>query len=175
MSYILQKSIELIKEQVPIFDVARRYTELRPLWSGLNARAEGAWYTARCPLPDHEDRTASFYIYPPGRFHCYGCHARGDVIDLEQACGGHTEMWTAIVALATQFDVELPRRSERWHERQKQKAAIERNALAVRKSIRKKRLFELLVLPDFRQDKVTDLELARAWREWSTSMAKLGL
>lgn len=178
MSYMLQKSIELVKERVPIFDVARQYTQLKPLSAGLNARDAGAWYTARCPMPDHNDETPSFYIYPPGRWHCYGCHAHGDVIDLEHICGEHIEMWSAIVALATKFDIELPRRPKSWCSYQEQKAAIERSAQGVRKSIRRKRLFELLILPDFQEysdPNIHSLELTRAWREWNTSMTKIGL
>ncbi len=33
---------------------------------------------ARCPF--HSEKTASFRVYPDGTFHCFGCHAHGDVI-----------------------------------------------------------------------------------------------
>jgi DNA primase len=33
---------------------------------------------ARCPF--HGEKTASFRAYPDGTFHCFGCHAYGDVI-----------------------------------------------------------------------------------------------
>lgn len=36
----------------------------------------------RCPLPNHADKKESFAIFPGGHFYCFGCGARGDVIDL---------------------------------------------------------------------------------------------
>ena len=33
---------------------------------------------ARCPF--HNEKTASFRVYPDGTFHCFGCGAHGDVI-----------------------------------------------------------------------------------------------
>ena len=33
---------------------------------------------ARCPF--HNEKTASFRVYEDGTFHCFGCHAYGDVI-----------------------------------------------------------------------------------------------
>ncbi|MFT8783984.1 toprim domain-containing protein [Acetobacter syzygii] len=47
--------------------------------------------TTRCPLPDHEDRTASFDIRRGGlRWICYGCNQRGGAIDLVKSCKGMT-------------------------------------------------------------------------------------
>jgi RepB DNA-primase N-terminal domain len=38
----------------------------------------------RCPLPDHEDRTPSCYVYPDAAagWYCYGCGRGGSLIDL---------------------------------------------------------------------------------------------
>jgi hypothetical protein len=58
-TYGFRKCCEAIREAVPIEDRARLYTELEPFGGR-------AWFTGRCPLPDHEDKTPSFYIYPPG-------------------------------------------------------------------------------------------------------------
>lgn len=36
-----------------------------------------------CPLPGHEERTASFYAYPDGRgWYCFGCGEGGDIFAL---------------------------------------------------------------------------------------------
>ena len=60
-SYGFRKCCEAIRGVVPIEDVARRYTDLEPFGGK-------AWFAGSCPLPDHEDQTPSFYIYPPGRW-----------------------------------------------------------------------------------------------------------
>ena len=65
-----RERVERIKNDNPIVQVVRRYVELRP--SGQNL-------VALCPF--HEDRIPSFTVYPSaGKFHCYGCGKRGDVI-----------------------------------------------------------------------------------------------
>jgi hypothetical protein len=58
----------------------------------------------RWSLPDHDDHNPSFYIYLPGRWHCYGCGRGGDVIDLEFFCGGYAEKWGAMIALADEAE-----------------------------------------------------------------------
>ena len=42
---------------------------------GISADKKGF---ARCPF--HNEKTASFRVYPDGTFHCFGCGAHGDVI-----------------------------------------------------------------------------------------------
>lgn len=44
--------------------------------SGLRFSRQGF---AQCPY--HNEKTASFKVYPDNRFHCFGCGADGDVID----------------------------------------------------------------------------------------------
>lgn len=40
----------------------------------------------RCPLPGHDDSSASFRVFERG-FTCFGCGARGGVADLAVALG----------------------------------------------------------------------------------------
>src|ERR687893_2565011 len=102
-AYGLRKAIEAIKNAVPIEQVAAEYGEFKLLGNG---RLMG-----RCVAPDHEDRTPSLTVYiNDKRFKCFGCGLGGDVIDLEEVAGRHLEPWTAIVALSTRYDVELPQR-----------------------------------------------------------------
>jgi DNA primase len=92
-TYGFRKCCEAIRGAVPIEDVAPRYTRLEP----LDGRA---WFSGRCPMPDHQDRSPSFYLYHPGRYYCYGCERGGDVVDLEFFCGDYSELWEAMIALA---------------------------------------------------------------------------
>ncbi len=36
----------------------------------------------KCPLPGHDDRNASFAVFPDDHFYCFGCNRHGDVLDL---------------------------------------------------------------------------------------------
>lgn len=119
--YGFRKGCDAVRDAVPIEEVARRYTDLQ-LFGGK------AWFVARCALPDHEDKTASFYIYPPGRWWCYGCGRGGDVVDLEFHCGDYGELWEAMIALAVEYDVELPQRPPAWFARQERQKPV-RDAL----------------------------------------------
>lgn len=67
----LRQRIEQLKHQVGIGDVVGRYVELQAIGNTL---------TGLCPF--HKDQNPSFTVYPEtGTFYCFGCRARGDVID----------------------------------------------------------------------------------------------
>src|ERR671911_2534385 len=131
-SYGFRECCEAVRDAVPVEEVARRYTDLEP-FSGK------AWFTGRCALPDHEDKTASFYIYPPGRWWCYGCGRGGDVVDLEFHCGGYGELWEAMIALAVEYGVELPQRPQRWHNKEATHARWREEAERVRAEVLRRR------------------------------------
>jgi CHC2 zinc finger len=162
-SYGFRKCCEAVRDVVPIEEVARRYTKLEPFGGK-------AWFTGRCPLRDHEDKTPSFYIYPPGRFHYYGCGRGGDVVDLEFFCGDYGELWEAMVSLAVEYGVELPRRPQRWHEKEARHTRWREEAGKVRAEVVRRRVFRLLVLPAINRiekEEERREELMRAWRDFS--------
>jgi len=142
-TYGFRKCCEAIRATVPIEEIARRYTELKPL------RGK-ACFDGRCPLPDHDDHNPSFYIYPPGRWWCYGCDRGGDVIDLEFHCGDYDELWAAMIALAVEYGVELPERSRSWHNKQERQRPVCEGIEAAKIHVARRRLyrrfFEPLVL-----------------------------
>jgi CHC2 zinc finger len=162
--YGFRKCCEAIRDAVPIEMVARRHTKLEPFGGK-------AWFTGRCPLPDHEDKTPSFYIYPPGRWWCYGCGRGGDVVDLEFHCGDHGEPWEAMVALAVEYGVELMRRPQRWNEKDARHARWRDEADRVRAEVVRRRVFRLLILPTvdrIEKEEEHRAELERAWRDFSS-------
>lgn len=56
-----------------------------------NLRRSGKRLVGRCPMPDHEDRTPSFFVNPDKQsYRCFGCGAHGDVIDLVMKVEGLT-------------------------------------------------------------------------------------
>jgi len=122
---------------------------------------------SRCPLPDHEDKTPSFYVYPPGRYWCYGCSRGGDVVDLEFFCGDYGELWEAVVALAAEHRVDLPRRPDRWHswngEKHRRRNMV-RDAVA---SVYQRRLFRIYapILDGIEDEAERQEEAAALWKD----------
>lgn len=135
------KAIEKLKAEILIEQVAAEYGEFKLLG---NERLLG-----RCVSPFHTDKTASMTVFTDTqRFKCFGigCGIGGDVIDLEEYAGKHADTWTAVVALSTRYDVELPGRPRRWHRRQDEKArdhAHLRRTVAARYQRRLFRVFGL--------------------------------
>jgi hypothetical protein len=68
-----------IKRRVDIVDYISRHTELRQ---------RGRNFVTKCTLPDHQDDTASMYVYPETKsFYCFGCTRGGDVIEYAKLRG----------------------------------------------------------------------------------------
>ncbi len=110
-----RSAIEAIKEAVRIEQVAAEYGEFKFQGAGR--------LLGRCVSESHEDKTPSMTVFTETQtFKCFGCQLRGDVIDLEELAGRHTETWTAVVALSSRYGVDLPRRPGRWHEWQDEKS-----------------------------------------------------
>jgi hypothetical protein len=135
-----------------------------------------AYFDGRCPLPDHEDKSPSFYIYPPGRYWCFGCGRGGDVVDLEFHCGNYGELWEAMIALAVEYDVALPQRPQRWHDKEARHTRWREEAERVRANVLRRRLFRLFILPvvnriEDEEERRTELE--RAWAEFSSIPRRL--
>ena len=166
--YGFRRCCRAVRDGVPIEEVARRYTKLKPFGGK-------AWFTGRCPLRDHEDKSPSFYVYPPGRWWCYGCGRGGDVVDLEFHCGDYGALWEAMIALAVDYGVELPERTGRWHEAQGRRVTYLDWAYEVIGEELSRRVFKVTVLPFI--DAIIDQgereqALERAWETWQSKTWK---
>lgn len=115
-SYTFKVLLEAVQKVVPVDEIARQSTELEPFGSSAKA-----WFTGRCPLPDHADRDPSFYIYPAdhpgGRWYCYGCSRGGDVLDLYMSMHSLEDFRAALIGLAGECGVleTMPGRPQGWH------------------------------------------------------------
>ena len=169
----LKNNIEALKAAVPIIDVADFYCGP----GGLKRSGPDRW-RGRCRIPDHEDDSPSFVVYAEqNTWHCFGCGRGKDVIDLEMLAGGHTAMWTAMVELSRRYGVELPGRSERWYQRQREKAAVLDAADEARKKVFRRRSFKVLVLQyieNIENPEERRQEIAAAWADWQESLRRLG-
>ena len=176
-NYGFRKCCAAVQEVVPVEEVARRYTGLEPL--GNSARA---WFTTRCPLPNHEDRTPSFYIYPGqvgGRWWCYSCSRGGDVVDLYRLANGFGRdgrgAAEAAGYLLLEFGFEVPRRPKSWHRKQDRQQRV--RELIERERIEHVRMlvFRLIFVPWLKRlPEWTRKEAARSAWESSRPIA-LGL
>ena len=165
-SYGFRRCCQAIRDAVPIEELARRYARR---YTNLEPLGGRAWFTCRCPIPDHEDRTPSFYTYPPGRYHCYGCGRNGDVVDLEFFCGDYGELWEAMISLAVEYDVELPKRPESWYRGRERQRPVRDAINRARFDHLRRRLFRYFFEPSLLRIEDPDEREAEAKLLWDVT------
>jgi DNA primase len=153
--------IEAAKEAVSTLDLADR------LCSPERMRRVGRIWTARCPLPDHEDRSPSFTVYPEtNSWFCYGCLRGGDVIELALFAWGY-EKHEAPMAAANVLQIfghPIPEKPASWFRKQKRQKpvrdGIEAAIIHVARRRLYKRYFEPIVLASTNEeDRAHDAQL----------------
>jgi DNA primase len=160
------RPIDAAKEAVPTIDLADR------LAGPAKMRRVGETWTTNCLLPNHEDRSPSFVVYPEtNSWHCFSCLQGGDVVELARLAWGYDERDAHVAAamLLMEFGYEVPQRPPAWYrkqERQQQtRAAIEET----KKNIVRRRLFRHLILPlidTIEDEEEHNRELDRAWSDF---------
>lgn len=82
-----------------VFEVCRGITAREvALHHGICVTRRGGRQWACCPL--HQEREASLLLDARGRFHCFGCGAHGDAVDLHAALRGITAHAAALELMA---------------------------------------------------------------------------
>lgn len=160
------RPIGAAKEAVPVIELADR------LCGPCGLRRVGREWSARCPIPDHEDHTPSFTVNPEKNvWFCHGCVRGGDVVELYRLAEGYSERDAQVAAamLLMEFGHEVPQRPQTWHRKQERqrhtRAAIEET----KKNIVRRRLFRHLILPlidAIEDEEEHNRELDRAWSEF---------
>lgn len=65
---------------IPAADIERaRARGVEVIGAEVELKRSGRQWTGCCPL--HAEKSPSFYVYPDGHFHCFGCGAHGTAID----------------------------------------------------------------------------------------------
>lgn len=135
---------EQIKQRVPLPEAIERYTGERFIKNKM-----------RCPL--HNEKTASFRVYPNGKYYCFGCGASGDVIGFVMAYFG-TDYGQALRRLDGDYNLglfdrptfsqhrQMQREAERQRkERQRQKERVEQLDTAYWKAFDKVLMLERII------------------------------
>jgi len=153
--------IEAAKEAVSTIDLANL------LCGPDRMRRVGRNWIARCPLPDHEDRSPSFTVYPEtDSFFCYGCLRGGDVIELARFAWGYEkrEAKMAAACLLLEFGHPIPERPASWFRKLQRQQPI-RNGIEAAKILAArqrlyKRFFEPVILATYdAEDRAHDAQL----------------
>src|SRR5215208_1850996 len=109
------RPIDAAKAAVPVIDLADRLAG-----PGKMRRAGKTWVT-NCLLPNHEDRSPSFVVYPEtNSWYCFACLRGGDAVALARLAWGYDERDAHVAAanLLHEFGHELPQRPPAWFRKQ---------------------------------------------------------
>jgi CHC2 zinc finger len=109
------KPIDAAKEAVRVIDLADRLAG-----PGKMRRVGETWAT-NCLLPNHEDRTPSFVIYPEtDSWYCFSCLRGGDVVELYRLVHGFDQRDAHAAAghLLLEFGHQPPERPPSWSRKQ---------------------------------------------------------
>lgn len=155
------KPIDAAKEAVRVEELAER---LCP-----DLKRAGANPTARCPIPDHEDRTPSFFVYPESSsWWCYGCSRGGDVVDLAALAWNIEHPAVAAAEVLMSFEHEVPQRPQAWYRRQERQKPMREKIADVRMQVLMRRLFRWVfepMLADIEDDEERARAGAQLWTE----------
>jgi len=96
----LRSTLEEVRRRLPVEQVLES--------AGIRLHRMGQnRFRALCPF--HQDRDPSLVVYSQeGRWHCFGCGARGDVLDLIRGLEGHESFMDALRAAASRAGVPFP-------------------------------------------------------------------
>ena len=97
--YIKQESIQQLQNIASVLNVCEYYK--------LPLKKKGLNYVCSCPLPNHNEKTASFTISPTKNiFKCFGCGEGGGALKLVRELSG-LEWKDAVIKLAEIESFEL--------------------------------------------------------------------
>ncbi len=160
------RPIDAAKEAVSVIDLADRLAGPGAL------RRVGKTLLTNCLLPNHEDRSPSFVVYPEtNSWYCHGCLHGGDVVELARLAWGYdqVEAHTTAAMLLMEFGYTVPERPPAWYRKQKRQRHTREAIEETKKGIVARRLFRHLMLPlinAIEDDDERREELRRSWSDF---------
>lgn len=95
-----QDFIEKVRDANNIVDLFEEYTSFK--------RSSGGQAMGRCPLPGHNEKTASFSVSEPKQvYHCFGCGKSGSIFDALRELK-NLNFPEAVEYLATRAGISIP-------------------------------------------------------------------
>jgi hypothetical protein len=158
--------IDEAKAKIPTIDLADR------LCGPGNMRRVGKPWAGKCPLPDHEDRSPSFTVYPENSsWYCYGCLRGGDVVDLAALAWGYgeDEMRGAAAHLLHEVGYGIPGRPRSWFAKRERQRDVRAAVEQVWRGVYQRRLYKYLILPGLghiEDEEEYAREVRRTWHEF---------
>jgi hypothetical protein len=119
------RPIDTANEAVSVIDLADR------LAGPGKMRRVGKTWTTNCLLPNHEDRSPSFVVYPEtNSWYCFSCMRGGDVVELARLAWGYDrrDAHVAAAMLLMEFGHDVPQRPPAWFRKQERQKPL-RDAL----------------------------------------------
>ena len=134
--------IDEAKDKVQVIDLADR------LCGPGQMRQVGKEWVARCPLPDHPDKSPSFSANrDKNLWHCFGCGQGGDVVNLAALYWGHERMDEAAAYVLLEFGHDIPPRPPAWFRKQQRQKEIRRLVDDARVEVLARRLWKYVLEP----------------------------
>jgi hypothetical protein len=138
------RPIDAANEAVQVIDLADRLAG-----PGKMRRVGKTWAT-NCLLPNHEDRTPSFVVYPEtNSWYCFSCLRGGDVVELARLAWGYDEReaHTAAAMVLMEFGHEVPPRPPAWFRRQERQRPMRDTIEDARVEVLMRRLWRWVFEP----------------------------
>ena len=158
--------IEAAKEKVATIDLANH------LCGQAKMQRIGEEWVARCPLPEHEDKTPSFTVNPvKNLWFCHGCLRGGDVVELARFAWRYDKHEVAMAAadLLHEFGHEIPQRPASWCRKQERQRPVRDAIDQVRFDHLRRRLFRRIFAPSLLRIADTEEREAEAAILWEAT------
>ncbi len=162
-----QMPITAAKEDVTVM----RLVEREAATQGKEIIPSGNRSKVLCLLPDHEEKTPSFTVYPDGRWWCFGCLRGGDVVELARLLWGHEDTGRgaaeAAAMLLLEFGHEIPQRPPSYFARQARQKPVRDRIREGRVEHVAALVFRLIWMPWLKRlpDDVREDAKETAWRD----------
>jgi hypothetical protein len=163
--------INAAKDAVPGIDLADR------LCGPGQMRRVGEKWAARCPLPDHEDKTPSFTVYPEtNSWYCFGCLRGGDVVELYRLAEGYEERDAHVAAanVLLEFGHEVPERPPSWFRKQERQKATRDLVHEAKIEVLARRLWRYVIGPIVEEIEDPEERVDVARRLWRATEVRAG-